>query len=108
MAGDRSKGEKIQKWFNPAAFTVNALGTVGTGGRGQLRAPGMWTVNYSLVKEFALVEAVRLQLRGEFFNLFNHADLGTPNSNVLAGVNFGRITTAGSPRIVQVSAKVVF
>ena len=48
LSGGRSKSEQIQRWFNPAAFTRNAIGTVGTGGRNQLRDPGRWKVNYSV------------------------------------------------------------
>lgn len=107
ISGDRSKSEEIRRWFNTAAFKTNALGTFGTGGRGQLRAPGAWNLDYSLFKHFQVTEAVKLQFRGEFFNVFNHANLGGPNTSVISAT-FGQITSAGSPRIVQLSLKVVF
>ena len=104
---DRSRGQEIQEWFNKAAFAVNAPGTIGSGRRNQLRAPGFWNVDYSLFKNFDIVEGLRLQFRGEFFNLFNHTRLGAPNTTVTSP-SFGRITSALDPRIVQLGLKVIF
>ena len=104
---DRSRGQEIQEWFNKAAFAVNAPGTIGTGRRNQLRAPGAWNVDYSLFKNFDVIERLRLQFRGEFFNLFNHTRLGAPNTTVTSP-SFGRITSALDPRIVQLGLKVIF
>jgi hypothetical protein len=103
----RSKEQEILAWFNPDAFRENAVGTIGTGRRNQLRGPGLWDVNYSLFKNLPLSENFRLQVRGEFFNLFNHANLGNPNST-RTNANFGRITSALPPRIVQLGAKLIF
>ncbi|HYO83935.1 MAG TPA: TonB-dependent receptor, partial [Bryobacteraceae bacterium] len=47
---DRSKAEKIDSWFNRAAFRTNAVGTIGTGRRNQLRGPGNWNVDFGLFK----------------------------------------------------------
>ncbi len=103
----RSRGQQVQEWFNKAAFRVNAVGTIGTGRRNQLRSPGAWNVDYSLFKSFSIVEAVRLQFRGEFFNVFNHTRLGAPITNV-TNPSFGRITSAYDPRIVQLGLKLLF
>jgi hypothetical protein len=49
-----------------------------------------------------------LQLRGEFFNALNHADFGTPVTNLSSG-NFGKVfSTRNSPRIGQVGLKFIF
>ena len=104
---DRSKEQEIQQWFNPAAFRQNAIGTVGSGRRNQLRGPGRWNVDYSVFKYFSITEKVRLQARGEFFNIFNHANLGNPTTTVTS-TNFGRITAASSPRIIQLALKLMF
>jgi hypothetical protein len=74
----RDKQSQIQQWFNTSAFRVNALGTFGTGGRNQLSDPGLWNLDYSLFKSFAIRELAKLQFRGELFNAFNHVNLGTP------------------------------
>jgi hypothetical protein len=107
LPNDRSENAEIQEWFNTAAYRENAVGTFGTGGRNQLRVPGMWDLDYSLFKSFDLKERLKLQYRAEFFNVFNHTNLGAPNSTV-SSATFGRITSAGSPRILQMSLKLVF
>lgn len=62
----------------------------------------------------ALREAANLELRSEFFNLFNTPQFNNPNATV-GTVGFGTISSAGSPntlqrvsREVQLAAKVVF
>jgi hypothetical protein len=107
ITGDRSKNSQILNWFNTGAFKVNAIGTVGTGGRNQLRDPGKWNVDYSLFKAFTLHEQLKLQFRAEAFNLFNHANLGSPNVTVNSPA-FSRISTAGSPRIMQLALRLAF
>ena len=107
LPSGRSKAEKIADWFNTAAFTTSAVGTFGTGRRNQLRGPGRWDVNYSVFKNFNLTEQARLQFRGEFFNLFNHPNLGTPGTTVTSST-FGEITSASDPRIIQFGLKVVW
>jgi hypothetical protein len=67
----------------------------------------MSNIDLGTVKTFAVTERWRVQLRGEAFNLLNHANLGTPNANV-SSAQFGRITSAGNPRVMQVALKVVF
>ena len=91
----------------PAAFKTNATGTVGTGGRNQLRDPGLWNFDYSLFKTFPVRERLKLQFRGELFNAFNHTNLGSPSASVVA-INFGQINTARSPRIVQLALRLLF
>jgi hypothetical protein len=107
LPSDRPKAARIAKNFNTAAFRVNAVGTIGTGRRNQLRAPGLWNIDYSAFKEFHVLEHARLQFRGELFNLFNHPNLGVPNVTVTSPI-FGQITTAMSPRIAQLGLKFLF
>ncbi|HEU0121553.1 MAG TPA: carboxypeptidase regulatory-like domain-containing protein [Bryobacteraceae bacterium] len=107
LGSGRSRADEINAWFNPAAFRQNAIGTVGQIGRNRLRVPGGWNADYSIFKEFSLVERARLQLRGEMFNVFNHTRLGGPTATVTSPL-FGRITSALDPRIIQVAAKFVF
>ena len=107
LSGGRSKNEKIARWFNTSVFRTNAVGTFGSARRSQLRSPGQWNLDYSLFKSFDVVERLRVQLRGEFFNVFNHANLGAPATTVNSP-NFGTISGASSPRIVQLALKLVF
>ena len=102
-----SRGARIQKWFNTSAFAVNAIGTFGNVGIDTMRAPGLWTVDFGLYKNFPWGEHHRLQLRGEFFNLFNNVNLGGPDSTVI-DPTFGQIFSAGDPRVIQIALKLIF
>jgi hypothetical protein len=62
-----------------------------------------WTVT-SLV---TLESGVPIELRAEVFNLLNTPPLGAPAA-VLGAANFGTITTAGDPRVVQLALKFIF
>jgi len=46
-------------------------------------------------------------LRAEFFNAFNHAQFGFPDTNI-ESPNFGRITSTASPRVVQRALRYLF
>lgn len=109
LPGDRSRGEKIFAWFNKDAFRDNALGTFGTVGRNTMRGPGLATVDFSTFKKFQMpfAESHNLEFRAEFFNLLNRANLGNP-TNSRGSSLFGRITTAGDPRIVQLGLRYAF
>jgi len=107
LPDDRSRGEKVLLWFDPTAFVVNALGTYGTVGRNSLRGPGSTTLNLGLHKDFPIRESLKVQFRFETFNALNNVNLGLPNGNRSSNT-FGRITTAGDPRILQFALRVVF
>jgi len=106
----RPRGEKILAWFNPRAFTVNALGTNGNTGRNALRGPGYANLDLSLTKSFPLPwlrESHKMDFRAEFFNLPNHPNFGNPAAAVNSPI-FGRITSAYDPRILQFAVKYSF
>ncbi|HLX45122.1 MAG TPA: hypothetical protein VKR43_16865, partial [Bryobacteraceae bacterium] len=103
------------QYFNPNAFLPPASGTYGNVGRDTLIGPGSATVDVSLLKDTALTERLKLQLRGEFFNVLNHANFGTPNtivfSSATAGVSptAGVITSTSTPsRQIQIGAKLIW
>jgi hypothetical protein len=48
-----------------------------------------------------------LQFRGEFFNIFNHAQFLNPSGNINSG-SFGIVTSARDPRIGQLAVKLLF
>ena len=103
------------RYFNPAAFVVPANGTYGNVGRDTLIGPGSATVDLSVLKQTALTERVKLQFRGEFFNLLNHANFSTPNTVVFSSAGAGASPTAGvitatstNSRQVQFAMKVLF
>ncbi len=109
LADGRAKGEQILRWFDTAAFREPTPGTFGTLGRNTERGPGLATVDFSAFKNFVMPwsEAHKVEFRAEFFNLFNRANLGNPNTSRINAL-FGRITSAGEPRIVQLGLRYSF
>jgi len=95
------------QYINPANFTQNAPGTFGNLGRDAVRGPAQFNFDASLSRLFALRERLRLEARGEAFNLINHTNFGNPNVT-LTSANFGRILTANDPRIFQFAMKLIF
>ncbi len=59
------------------------------------------------MKDFRLRESKSLQFRTDFFNVLNEVNLGAPNTTQNNG-NFGRITSAATPRMLQFGLKLYF
>jgi hypothetical protein len=103
-------------WFNPAAFAYPAAGTYGNLGRNIAVGPGMYQLDSALHKQFALSERVKMDLRAEAFNLFNHPIYKTPSSTWTTASSFGHITGilntgavgTGTPRRFQFVARFTF
>jgi hypothetical protein len=95
------------QWFNTAAFAFAPPGQFGNAGRNILDGPGYQNVNMSLVKNTALSERLNLQLRAEFFNLFNHPNFDLPD-NFKGSPTFGHILSAREPRHIQFGFKLLF
>lgn len=105
-----NKTDKINRFFNTSAFTANLPGTYGNAGRNIISGPGLANVNLSLVKSIPITEHFgTMQFRAEFFNALNHANFGQPDGNLSnASTSFGKITTAGDPRIMQFALRYQF
>ncbi len=70
-------------WFNPAAFSEPQQPyRNGNAGRNSLRGPGLANSNVSLAKDLLPSERWNLELRADAFNVFNHVNLGLPNSTI--------------------------
>jgi hypothetical protein len=102
-----SQGDRIASWFNTQCYGVPADNTFGNVGRNTLIGPGTFNVDLGAHKVFTLRENLKLQLRGEFFNAFNHTQLNNPDTTV-SDSTFGRITSARSPRTAQLALKLTF
>ena len=103
-----SENDMLQAFFNPAAFAQNQPGRYGNVGRNLLVGPRPSTTDLALVKAFPIGERFgKIQFRAEFYNSFNHVNFGSPTA---AGNNrnFGRILSAGSPRILQFALRYAF
>jgi hypothetical protein len=109
LSGDRPRADKILAWFNRAAFAEPRAGSYGDVGRNALLGSPAANTNFALFKNMSLPgrEGMRLQLRSEFFNVFNSVNLGNPNSQFTAGANMGRITSAGEARVIQFALKLI-
>jgi hypothetical protein len=94
-------------WFNTAAFAANALGTFGTAGRNSIRGPGFQSLDLGLHKTFGVSRGVKVQVRVEAFNALNTVNFGGPNTSQNSS-NFGRILSAGDPRIMQFALRLWF
>ncbi|MGJ5817282.1 carboxypeptidase regulatory-like domain-containing protein [Paludibaculum fermentans] len=108
LAGGRSKADQIARYFNTAAFTLAAAGTFGNAPRNLLRGPKSMNFDLSAVKAIPITERLRAQLRGEFFNAFNNVNFSTPYALANSATRFGRIESAGDPRIVQIALRFEF
>ena len=95
------------QWINPAAFAMPAFGTFGNAGRNVVQGPPLHEVNFSLLKDTKLTEALTLQFRTEFFNLLNTPNFRNPN--IFFGTpGFGRILSARDGRELQFGLKLLF
>jgi hypothetical protein len=72
-----------------------------------VRGPGRNNWDLSIFKNFKPIEKVNVQFRGEMFNVWNHASFRNPNMSA-AGRDYGTISDAGPPRLVQLALKLTF
>ncbi len=107
MIGDPEGPQTIAQWFNTAAFAAPAANTFGNAPRSVVRGPGSAVTDVALVKKFRTNSRVQLQFRAEAFNAFNSTLFGGIGT-VLGTPSFGRITSAGDPRMVQLGFRLNF
>jgi len=100
--------------FPSDAQAVNCptLRTYGSFRRNSLSGPGLVNLDMSLSKTTAITERLKLEIRGDFFNLLNHAEFANPDTIPTDGT-FGQITNTGVPgdereRIIQLAARFSF
>ena len=103
--------------FEPTGELSGGVFNFGHGSRiSNLRGFGFHNHDFGLTKETTITERVRLEIRAEFFNLWNwhtfnyagndaSAAFVTDVSNATFGMWNGNITP---PRNIQVGAKVIF
>jgi hypothetical protein len=112
--------------INAAAFTIPASGQ-GDLGRNALRGCDAVQLDTTLRRQFHLNERLALQVRADFFNIFNHPNFGSP-INFLSSPQFGQPTQMlstslgsggqsgglsplyqiGGPRSIQLALKLQF
>jgi hypothetical protein len=145
LTGELSGTNTGNFYFNPGVFTTAQVGsttdpcstpspscfpssaqavanpavrTYGSAPRNLLRGPGRTNLDMTVSKTTAITERLKLEIRADAFNVFNHAEWGNPSTNITSS-NFGRITTTGDPgtqvipvdpkeRIIQLGARFTF
>ncbi len=80
-------------------------------GRNVLQGPSLQRVDLSIYKDFAIREHMRMQIRGEATNAFNHPNFNVPNLyvDVSTATTFANpVSTEVAPRIIKLGAKFIF
>jgi len=107
------------------AFCTPPAGLQGSLGRNALRGFSLWQVDLALRRKFNLTERLNLQLRAEFFNIFNHPNFANPNGSLTqatfgqssqmfgtslsgSGVGLNSLYQIGGPRSIQLALKIQF
>ncbi|HEY6393297.1 MAG TPA: carboxypeptidase regulatory-like domain-containing protein [Bryobacteraceae bacterium] len=104
---DASGQRTVSEWFDTSAFANPAPLTFGNSPRSGLRGAPVVTTDATVEKSFALTERWKLDLRGEFYNLFNHAIFNVPGFT-LGAADFGVVSSARAPRTAQLAARLSF
>jgi carboxypeptidase family protein/TonB-dependent receptor-like protein len=108
--------DRINAWFNPAAFSQPAIDTPGSSPRNlNYRGQGIKTLDAALLKSISMTEGKRLEIRLEAQNFTNTPMFADPDigSGALSfgASNFGQITSLRGgigPRNMQFSLKFYF
>ena len=107
-AQGQSTAQSLLTYFNGYTFTTPpANAPFGNLGRNAFRAPGLEQWDLGISKNFRLTEGIRLQFRGEFFNVLNHTNFGLPNQTSTSSA-FGTITSTYPARQIQFGLKLLF
>ena len=108
--------------INRAAFSIPPNTCQGTLGRNALHGFPATQLDFALHRQFRLLERWKLQLRAEFFNVFNHPNFADPENNLSEGGLFGQsimmlgrslgglnpLYQTGGPRSTQVALRLQF
>jgi hypothetical protein len=115
IGSPRLKNRNVNQWFNPAAYTIAPSGTFGDLRRNSVYGPGIELVNLSAAKTFSVWESVKLQIRGDATNAFNHPSFGLPNSSLTCSTPGVPCTSAANitglsqgGRTMQLGARLAF
>jgi hypothetical protein len=112
--------KSLNEWFNTAAYAQPAPNEFGNSGRNIITMPGINNWDVGILKDFSFTERLKLQLRLETFNTWNHPQFfpdpltaafaggGTTVVNNVDSTNFGAVTAAAPGRIIQLGAKFIF
>jgi hypothetical protein len=92
-------------WFDTTNFSDPLPGQFGNLRRTMCCVPLTNNTDIAIHKKTTISESRYIQFRAEFFNAFNHTQFFNPDGNFSDGSNFGRITRARDPRLIQFALK---
>ena len=105
-------------WINPAAFANPAPGTLSATGRDNVPGPSFFQIDAAVGRLFRITERQNLEFRAEAFNITNSYRAGIAPPALTSGgaglvttfgaANFGKVTSALDPRILQMALKYTF
>ena len=96
--------------LDPSNFSAPAAGSFGSMGRNSLRGPSFYNYDLSLFRSFPIKEQLKLEFRGEAYNLFNTPHWGTPVGN-LSSSAFGQnvsLAPGTNSRQINIGARLLF
>ena len=96
-----------RQFIDTSCFQDTERGFFGNSERAPISGPGLNNFVIGIQKDFELAESKLLEFRLEMFNAFNHAQFRNPNGSV-ANRNFGLVSAARQPRVVQMALKLQF
>ncbi len=99
--------QTVGEWFNTAAFAQAPFGYFGGAAPGSIYGPGVADFDMALYKDFHVTEHDYFQFRAEAFNIFNRANFSGVSTGVGAG-NYGQVTSALDPRIMEFALRFQF
>lgn len=110
------KGERnFDRWFRTDVFSLPSVGTYGNSARTLIRGPGVNNFDVTVFKNFTYHERLRTQLRGEFYNAFNHTQFSGLDTTARfdaqgrqVNTQFGQITTTRAGRRIQLALRLTF
>ncbi|HVZ83960.1 MAG TPA: carboxypeptidase regulatory-like domain-containing protein [Terracidiphilus sp.] len=99
--------KKIDQWFTTSSFAPAAY-HFGSEGSNSLLGPGLQNWDLAAIKNISFAERYKFQLRGEFFNAFNHTNYSSIDTSMADGASFGTVNGVHVPRRIQLGAKFYF
>jgi hypothetical protein len=106
-AGLPSDERTVARWFDTTAFANPASFTFGNSPRSGLRGAPIVNTDLTLEKSFSVRERWKLDVRGEFYNLFNHTMFNVPGFT-FGAADFGVVSSARPGRTIQLAARLSF
>ncbi len=108
VPGAGTAGAKTRaQWFNTGGFVAPAPGFYGNAGTGIITGPGLIVFDMAMYKDFHITEGNYFEFRAEAFNIFNHTNFSGLSTNFGAS-NFGQVTSATDPRVLEMAMRFHF